>query len=115
MKYSYNQKNLPKDVKDEVQSICAGYYRRKRIATLRLSLLTAPPSEELKAFMSWNEKIDKALEFIEKGLKDYILNDIANGKGYWSSMASPFLTCNAYYSRKNQAFENLAKEFNLVV
>lgn len=115
MRYTHNQKNIPKDVKAEIQSLCAGYYRRKRIADLRLSVLTAPPTEELKAFIAWNTRIDKALEFIEEGVRPYILNDIANGKGYWSSMASPFLTCNAYYTRKNKAFENLAREFNLMV
>lgn len=115
MRYTHNQKNIPQDVKSELQTICAGYYRRKRVATLRLSVLTGEPSEELKAFMAWNDRIDKALEFIEEGLRSYILNDIASGKGYWSSMASPFLTRNAYYARKNKAFENLAREFNLIV
>lgn len=115
MKYKHNQKNIPKDVKTEIQSLCAGYHRRKRIASQRLAVLTAPPSEELKAFMTWNERIDKALAFLEEGLRTYILHDIANGIGYWSSMAGPFLTCNAYYARKNEAMENIAKEFNLII
>lgn len=115
MKYLKNQKNLPKDVKKEIQSLCAGYYRRQRIAAQRTALLTAPPSEELVAFMRWNERIDKALEFIESGVRAYILNDIANGKGYWASMAAPFMAYNTYYARKNKALENLAKEFNLMV
>lgn len=115
MKYTHNQKNIPKDVKAEIQSLCAGYYRRKRVTKLRLSMLTAPPSEELKAFMSWNERIDRSLDFIEEGIREYILDDIAYGKGYWGSMASPFLTCNAYYARKNKAIENLAEAFNLLM
>ena len=115
MKYTHNQKSIPKDVKVELQSLCAGYYRRKRVATLRLSVLTGAPSEELKAFMEWNERIDKALEFIEEGLRPYILNDLANGKGHWTSMASAFIGRNAYYSRKNKALENLAREFNLML
>ena len=115
MKYVHNQKNLPKDVKTEIQSLCAGYYRRQRIANQRLSLLTAPPSEELVAFMRWNERIDKALEFIEEGLRPYILHDIANGIGYWRSMAGPFISRNSYYSRKNKAMENIAEELNLMV
>ena len=115
MKYKHNQKNIPKDVKKEIQSLCAGYYRRQRIASQRTAILTAPPSEELIAFMAYNEKIDNALAFVEEGVRSYILHDIANGIGYWSSMASPFLTCNAYYDRKNKAFENLAKNLNLMI
>ena len=115
MKYKHNQKNIPKDVKEEIQSLCAGYARRKRIASQRLALITAPPSEELKAFISYNTKIDKALDFIEDGLRTYMLHDIANGVGYWRSMASPFLTCNAYYARKNKAMMNIAKELNLMI
>lgn len=115
MKYTHNQKGIPKDVKEEIQSLCAGYYRRQRIAKQRMAILTAPPSEELTAFMTYNDKIDRALAFIEEGLRPYILHDIANGIGYWSSMASPFLTCNAYYDRKNRALENLSKELNLII
>lgn len=115
MKYVQNQKNIPKDVKEQIQSICAGYNRRKRVASQRMAMITAPPSEELVAFMRWNERIDKALAFIESGVRAYILNDIANGKGYWTSMAAPFMAYNTYYARKNKALENLAKEFNLMV
>jgi hypothetical protein len=115
MRYAHNQKNIPKDVKMEIQSLCAGYYRRQRIAKQRTAVLTAPISEELTAFMTYNDKIDRALCFIEEGMREYILHDIANGIGYWSSMASPFITCNAYYDRKNRALGNLAKELNLIV
>lgn len=115
MKYKHNQKNIPKDVKTEIQSLCAGYHRRKRIANQRLAVLTAPPSEELKAFMTWNERIDRALEFIEEWHRGHILDDIANGKGYWRSGACPFTTYNAYYSMKNKALENLAKELSLMI
>lgn len=115
MKYKHNQKGIPKDVKKEIQSLCAGYYRRQRIANQRMTVLTAPPSEELTAFMAWNKRIDKALEFIEDGVRAFILNDIANGKGYWASMAAPFLTYNSYYARKNRALDNLAREFNLMI
>ena len=82
MRYAHNQKNIPKDVKMEIQSLCAGYYRRQRIAKQRTAVLTAPPSEDLAAFMTYNEKIDKALYFIEEGMREYILHDIANGIGY---------------------------------
>lgn len=115
MKYKHNQKNIPKDVKTEIQSLCAGYHRRKRIASQRLAVLTAPPSEELKAFMAWNERIDRALEFIEEGIRPYILYDISNGIGYWRSMASPLISQSAYYARKNEAIENIAKELNLMM
>ena len=115
MRYKCTQKGIPKDVKAEIQTLCAGYYRRKRIEKMRREFLSGEPSEEFKAFMQYNENIDKALSFLEEGLKPYILYDIANGVGYWSSMASPFLTCNAYYARKNQAMENLAKELSLMI
>lgn len=115
MKYVQNQKNIPKDVKEQIQSICAGYNRRKRVASQRMAMITAPPSEELVAFMSYNEKIDRALEFIEEGLRPYMLHDIANGVGYWRSMAGPFISRNAYYGRKNKAMENIAKELNLMI
>lgn len=114
-RYKQNQKGLPKDVKEEVQSICAGYYRRKRVATCRLSVMTGEPSEDFKAFLAWNERIDQAMEFIEEGIRPYILDDIANGKGYWRSMASPLIGVNAYYARKNKAIEDLAKTLNLMI
>lgn len=115
MKYTHNQKGIPKDVKEEIQSLCAGYYRRQRIAKQRTAILTAPPSEELTAFMTYNEKIDRALEFLEEGLRPYILHDIANGIGYWRSMASPLISRNAYYARKNESLERIAKELNLMI
>ena len=115
MIYKHNQSSIPEDVKKEIQSICAGYYRRKRIADMRLSVLTAPPSEELIAFMSWNKKIDKALDFIEEGIRPYILNDIANGKGYWGSMGAPLISKDSYYARKNKALKNLTVELNLMI
>lgn len=114
-RYKYNQKNLPQDVKTQIRSICAGYARRKRVANSRMLFLTGEPSEELRAFMAWNEHIDRALAFLEEGMRPYILDDIANGKGYWGSMASPLISYNAYYARKNKALENLATEFHLLL
>ena len=115
MRYSHNQKSIPKDVKEQIQSICAGYNRRKRVASQRLSVMTSQPSDELMAFLSYNEKIDNALLFLEEGLRPYILHDIANGVGYWRSMAGPIISRNAYYERKNKAMENIAKELNLMI
>ena len=116
MKYKHNQKAIPKDVLAEIQALCAGYYRRK--CTIAVRLAQSPESvdaPEIKAFLSYNESIDKAIEFIEEGIREYILHDIALGTGYWSSMAAPFISLTAYYDRKNKALGNLAKALNLMI
>ena len=116
MKYNHNQKGMPLEVLKEVQALCAGYYRRKCLAAVRIA--QSPENEqtpEAQAFLRYNQQIDSAIEFIEEGIREYILHDIALGTGYWASMAAPFITKNAYYARKNKALCNLAKELNLVI
>ena len=116
MKYKHNQKAIPKDVLQEIQALCAGYYRRKCLIAVRFAQSHENmQTPEIRAFLHYNESIDKAIEFIEEGIREYILHDIALGTGYWSSMAAPLITKNAYYDRKNKALGNLAKALNLII
>lgn len=116
MKYKHNQKNIPADVLKEIQALCAGYYRRKCLVAVRLAQSSEnAQTPEIQAFLRYNEQIDASMQFIEEGIREYILHDIALGTGYWSSMAAPFISLTAYYDRKNKALDNLAKALNLVI
>lgn len=111
--YRNKQKDIPEGALKVIRAICADYPRRKRI--IETVVHTHTDEETLKHFKDYNERIDRALSELEEGLRDYILSDIMHGNGYNYSMASPLLTNNAYYERKNKILWNLARELNLVI
>ncbi len=96
-----------------VKALCADYPRRKRLIDCKFRTKTT--EEDVQRLKEINEKIDKALECVDEGLREYILYDIANGNGYNKSMASPYIRKDSYYAQKNKAILQIALLFHFVL
>ena len=113
MTYKRLDKRLSKTVLDVVSKLAADYPRRRRLAECLVRKHTT--DEQVEQLKQVNAKIDKALESVEEGIREYILSDIASGNGYERSMASCFVSRTAYYAKKNNAILEIARAFYLVV
>ena len=112
MKYKKLDGRITKTALAVISALCADYPRRKRLIECRCRTRTT--DEEIENFKKTNAVIDKALLVVDEGLRDYILVDIAVGHGYESSMASPYIAKNCYYTQKNRAIKEMAKGFHLI-
>ena len=112
MNYKSLDRRISKTVLELIEKLCADYPRRKRI--VECNFRTKTSDEAVEKFKKTNETIDKAMEGVDKGLRDYILSDIANRNGYERSMASPYITKNSYYAQKNKAIYSMALLFHLI-
>ena len=113
MKYKKLDFRISKTALNVIQALCADYPRRKRLIECRCRTHTT--DEEIENFKKTNEVIDSALLVVDEGLRDYMLMDISVGHGYESSMASPFIAKNCYYTQKNNAIAEMAKGFHLIL
>ena len=112
MKYKKLDKRITKTALRVIESLCADYPRRKRI--IECDFRTQTGDAAVEAFMQTNGVIDKALEVVDEGLREYILSDIINKNGYERSMASPFIAKNSYYRQRNDAIKQMALLFHLI-
>lgn len=112
MKYKKLDRRITKTALRVIESLCADYPRRKRILK---SIAEVKDKSTLYEFKRTNDIIDAAMECVDEGLRTYILMDIGNGNGYNRSMASPFLSKDSYYKQKNNAIEDMATKFNLIL
>lgn len=102
----YTSYNIPRSVVNVVRSMCADYDRR--------ALLIRSDTPSSQRYIELNGAIDKALEFVECGIRRTILDDIHLGRGYGYSPASAILSKNAYYARKVKAVYMIACELKLL-
>lgn len=112
MKYKKLDRRITKTALQVIEALCADYPRRKRILK---SVTGLKDQSALYEFKRTNDIIDAAMECVDEGLRTYILMDIGNGNGYNRSMASPFLSKDSYYKQKNNAIEEMAQKFNLIL
>ena len=112
MNYKRLDRSISKTVLELIEKLCADYPRRKRI--IECEFRTRTTDEAVLQFKKTNDTIDQALECVDKGLREYILSDIANHNGYDRSMASPYITKNSYYAQKNKAIYMMAVGFHLI-
>lgn len=113
MVYKALDKRVTKTVEELIERLCADYPRRKRI--VECNFRTKTDDAACEAFRQTNEKIDKALEVVDEGIRAFILSDIANRNGYERSMASPLISKNSYYRMRNEAIRQMALAFNLIL
>lgn len=112
MKYKKLDFRVSKTALNVIMALCADYPRRKRLIDCKFRTRTT--DDDIERFKQTNEIIDKALLVVDEGIREYILIDIAVGHGYESSMASPYIAKNPYYTQKNRAIEEMAKGFHLI-
>jgi hypothetical protein len=102
----YYRHEIPSSVVNIVKSVCADYDRR--------ALLIRSGAPLSQRYVELNGAIDRALEFVECGIRRTILDDIHLGRGYGYSPASAILSKNAYYARKVKAVYMIACELKLL-
>ena len=101
--------DIPNTVVAVVKTLCADYQRRK-IALERDTVSGAVKDEYARI----NAAIDLALNDIEEGIKDIVLQDVVSNRGYDFSQASPFIAKNTYYNRKRKLVYDIAAGLNLI-
>ncbi len=100
---------LPRSIVEVVKSLCVDYPRRARALKNRLA------SEVLLCeYKRINDAIDKALADVEVGIRDYLLKDISDRRGYDCSEACICISKDAYYRRKRKVVHDIAKGLNLI-
>lgn len=105
---------IGKSERETVRTFCLGYERRRRAAAL-LYVQTDVSLFRVLVFLSWNERIDKALTAIDEPFRLVLLQDIARGRGYRASPLRGSLTNYGYYNAKSKAVEGIAKALNLIL
>ncbi len=100
---------VPAGVVEIVRAICADYRRREHM--IKFSSISG---DTLAEYIRLNEIVDSAIGNAEKGIRGSLLADIVRGKGYDSSMASPYLAKNTYYARKRKIVYDIAVQLRLV-
>ena len=100
---------LPTGVVEIVKKLCADYDRRAR--AIKYESVTGAV---LERYVELNAAIDKALEELEVGIRQEMLEDIHRGRGYDFSMVSSYLSKNTYYQRKKRMIWEIAKDLSLI-
>lgn len=100
---------LPHAVADITQALCADYARREN--AIKFSAITGPM---LARYVELNAAIVTALDGVEAGIRDQLLDDIACGRGYESSPLAAQMAKNTYYARKQKVLTTIAKELWLI-
>lgn len=105
----YFQFELPSSVVEIVKAVCVDYARREW--AIKHGNVTGVVLERL---VELNAIIDAALEDIEIGVREDMLRDIQNRRGYDFSPASYCISKNTYYKRKKKLIYDIAKNLALV-
>lgn len=98
-----------------IRAFLRDYPRRKALAAAHLEQSNGEQSESLRAFMAWNERIDKAFTVIDEPLRVGMFQDIATDRGYAKSSLRDSVSKYAYHTAKNKVLESLARELNLIL
>ena len=100
---------IPKTVVEIVCSICADYERRE--LAIKHSNITG---EILSRYVELNEAIESSLVACDARVKEYIIMDVAEGRGYDFSPCSTLVAKNTYYESKRRFIYEVAKKINLL-
>lgn len=105
----YFKWDMPTSIVEIVKAICADYARRERV----IKFGTATGSI-LERYVELNGAINTALQDIEVGLRDTILKDIQQGRGYYFSAAQELICKSGYYNRKRKLIYDIAVSLSLL-
>lgn len=103
------KQRLPETVANVAKSLCADYARREN--AIKYSAITGPV---LARYVELNAAVNTALEGMEAGIREELLDDIAKGRGYEASTLATLMAKNTYYARKQKVLLALAKELALI-
>jgi uncharacterized membrane-anchored protein len=105
----YFKWDIPTSIVDIVKAICADYDRRER--TIKFGTISGAV---LERYIELNNAVDKALQDVEIGLRNYLLSDIRYNRGYDYSDAQEIIAKNTYYNRKRKLIHDIAIELKLL-
>lgn len=100
--------DIPIDVVRLVRFLCAGYDRRVR--SIKYGTYSAGV---LKEYRRQNAAIDAALSSVEPEIRQLILADIAEGRGYNRS-GVVYMCESAYTKRKRRVVHDIASNLKLI-
>lgn len=100
---------MPATAANVVKALCADYARREH--AIKFSAITGPT---LARYVELNAAIVTALDGVEAGIRDQLLDDIACGRGYENSKLAPLMAKNTYYERKQKVLFTIARELWLI-
>lgn len=94
---------LPKTLSDYIEAVVRDYPRRA--SALEVESLSEPTR---KQYLVYNVAVDMAIDFLEPALKKILIDDIIEGRSYYSSSAANFICRNSYYKRRSRILYNVA-------
>ena len=107
-KKEYFKHELPTSVVVVVYAICADYDRRER--EMKFGVVSG---DVLERYAEINRTIESALLCVESDLREDLLSDIAEKRGFERSRISPLLSKNAYYRRRRRVIYEIAAGLKL--
>lgn len=105
----YYKWELPKTVVETVRSICADYDRRE--LAIKYSTISG---EVLERYIELNSAIESALSEIAPEIREYMLCDVATGRGYDFSPCTSFVSRRIYYLKKRKLVHDIAEKLYLI-
>jgi hypothetical protein len=100
---------IPKTVVDIVIGICADYERRE--LAIKHSNITG---QTLDRYIELNEAVEYALGMCDSRVREYLLEDVAEERGYDFSQCSCLVAKNTYYEAKRRLIYEIAKKMCLL-
>lgn len=100
--------DLPGGVVSVAVAVIADYKRRGR--EIERGVLS---EHLLSAYAKYNGIIDDAVSVLEPGMRDEMLSDIINGRGYEHSMIGWMCAKDSYYLRKREVIYRVARGLGL--
>ena len=100
---------IPASVVHVVNAICADYERRER--AIKYSNITGTV---LARYIELNSVIDGALQEVEGGIREGLLRDISEGRGYTRSSIQHIVSKNTYYRRRRKLIHDIARNLSLL-
>lgn len=105
-RYEYE---IPKTVVEVVHGICADYDRRE-LAIKHSNIV----GETLARYIELNVAIENALDMCDSRVREYLVEDIAEERGYAFSQCSLVVAKNTYYENKRKFIYHVARKLYLI-
>lgn len=105
-RYEYE---IPGAVVEIVRGICADYERREN--AIKHSNITG---STLERYLEFNTAIDFALSLCDVRVREYLVSDIAEERGYAFSQCSLDIAKNTYYENKRKFIYHVARKLSLI-
>ena len=105
----YYDWELPKSVVNAVLGVCADYERRE--SAIKYSTISG---QVLERYLELNAAVDAALADLAPDVREYMLCDVATGRGYDFSPCTTFLSRKTYYQKKRKLIHDIAENLFLI-